>query len=293
MRPRERVKPVLVTKTRSRFSNNSRARRAARWRRRVRDFCFGIIIRLLGNDLNPEAASAVLPGGAERGTVPVWKHLLDVACLLIAAPVVVPLALLIVVLIKLVSRGPVLFRQERVGYRGRRFVCLKFRTMTDGADTAVYHGHLDRLMSSNLPMVKMDAHGDSRLIRGGWLLRAAGLDELPQLINVLRGEMSLIGPRPCVPYEYERYRPDQRERFNTLPGLTGLWQVSGKNNTTFDEMIRLDIHYARSKTLWLELRIILATVPALVIQIQETRMRRRRAQRRPFTNALPTRLPVR
>ncbi len=105
-------------------------------------------------------------------------------------------------------------------------------------------------------MVKLDAHGDSRIIPFGLLLRSSGLDELPQFINVLRGEMSVVGPRPCLGYECDHYLPWQRERFNTLPGLTGLWQVSGKNRTTFVEMMQMDIQYARNKTLWLDLTII-------------------------------------
>jgi lipopolysaccharide/colanic/teichoic acid biosynthesis glycosyltransferase len=132
-------------------------------------------------------------------------------------------------------------------------------------------------MNSNAPMMKMDSHGDPRIIPFGRLLRASGLDELPQLINVLRGEMSLVGPRPCVSYEFEKYLPWQRERFNTLPGLTGLWQVSGKNRTTFTEMIQLDIKYAQSKTLWLDLKIIFKTVPALLIQMWDVRMKRKAA----------------
>jgi lipopolysaccharide/colanic/teichoic acid biosynthesis glycosyltransferase len=95
------------------------------------------------------------------------------------------------------------------------------------------------------------------------LLRASGLDELPQLINVLRGEMSVVGPRPCIRYEYELYEPWQRARFNAVPGLTGLWQVSGKNRTTFEEMVRLDIEYAQHRTLWMDLKIILKTLPAI------------------------------
>ena len=111
------------------------------------------------------------------------------------------------------------------------------------------------------------------------LLRASGLDELPQLINVLRGEMSLVGPRPCLPYEYDQYLPWQKERFETVPGLTGLWQVSGKNKTTFVEMIQLDIKYAKNKNLWWDLKIILMTVPALAIQMLETRQARRASSR--------------
>ena len=118
--------------------------------------------------------------------------------------------------------------------------------------------------------ITANARGDSRLIPGGWLIRASGLDELPQIINVLRGEMSLIGPRPCVPYEYEKYLPWQRERFNAVPGLSGLWQVSGKNRTTFEEMIRLDILYSRTVSFWLDLKIVFLTIPALLVQISDT-----------------------
>jgi lipopolysaccharide/colanic/teichoic acid biosynthesis glycosyltransferase len=203
--------------------------------------------------------------------VPHWKRVLDVLFVLMSLPLVVPLMLVIASVIRCVSAGPVLFRQERVGYLGKRFMCFKFRTMFVGVDAAVHQGHLCNLMASNTPMTKMDSTGDPRIIPFGLLLRSSGLDELPQLINVLRGEMSLVGPRPCLSYEYEKYLPWQKERFTTVPGLTGLWQVNGKNRTTFVEMIQLDIAYARSKTLWLDLKIILQTVPALIIQMLETR----------------------
>jgi exopolysaccharide production protein ExoY len=196
-----------------------------------------------------------------------------------ALPLLLPLAMLIGLFIRTVSAGPVLFKQERIGYLGGRFLCYKFRTMFVGSDTNVHQGHLNHLMNSDAPMMKMDSHGDPRIIPFGRLLRASGLDELPQLINVFCGEMSLVGPRPCVSYEYEKYLPWQRERFNTAPGLTGLWQVSGKNRTTFTEMIQLDIKYARSKTLWLDLKIILKTVPALVIQVWDSRIKRKPSRR--------------
>jgi lipopolysaccharide/colanic/teichoic acid biosynthesis glycosyltransferase len=119
-------------------------------------------------------------------------------------------------------------------------------------------------------MHKLDGRGDSRLIPGGKLIRASGLDELPQIINVLRGEMSVVGPRPCIPYEYAQYSPAQKERFDVTPGLTGLWQVSGKNRTTFDEMVRLDIRYARTRSLRKDSAIIIKTVPALIVQFIES-----------------------
>jgi exopolysaccharide production protein ExoY len=199
------------------------------------------------------------------------KRILDMVLVLLALPFLIPLALFVALFIRSVSTGPVLFRQERVGYLGRRFMCFKFRTMYVDADTMTHQGHLRHLINSNTPMVKMDSRGDPRIITFGRFLRSSGLDELPQLINVLRGEMSLVGPRPCLPYEYEKYLPWQKERFVTLPGLTGLWQVSGKNKTTFVEMIQLDIKYAKNKTLWWDLEIILMTVPALIIQMLETR----------------------
>jgi lipopolysaccharide/colanic/teichoic acid biosynthesis glycosyltransferase len=207
--------------------------------------------------------------------VPSWKRPLDIACVLIALPVLAPLMLIVAFAVKIGSAGPILFGQERVGYRGRRFTCLKFRSMHVGADTAVHRQHWNHLMASNLPMAKMDTHGDPRLIPGGWWLRASGLDELPQVINVLRGEMSLVGPRPCLSYEYDKYLPWQKERFNTLPGLTGLWQVSGKNKTTLDDMMHLDIHYARNKDLWFDLKIILMTIPSLIVQVRDTQGRRK------------------
>jgi len=205
--------------------------------------------------------------------------MLDIVLIIMALPVLLPLVMLIGLFIRIVSAGPVLFKQERIGYLGGRFLCYKFRTMFVGSDTNVHQGHLNHLMNSDAPMMKMDSHGDPRIIPFGRLLRASGLDELPQLINVLCGEMSLVGPRPCVSYEYEKYLPWQRERFNTAPGLTGLWQVSGKNRTTFTEMIQLDIKYARSKTLWLDLKIILKTVPALVIQVWDSRIKRKPSPR--------------
>ena len=212
---------------------------------------------------------------SENNALPRWKRALDLAAILLAMPLILPLAVVIGVLIRLVSTGPILFKQERVGYRGSRFMCLKFRTMICGAETTTHQGHLQQLMAADVPMTKMDAKGDSRIIPLGKLLRASGLDELPQLVNVLKGEMSLVGPRPCLPYEAAKYLPWQLERFNAAPGLTGLWQVSGKNRTTFTRMIQLDIEYARSKTLRLDLTIILKTIPALVGQMRDVRQQKK------------------
>ena len=207
--------------------------------------------------------------------LPAWKRALDIGCVLFALPVLAPLVLIISFWIKISSPGPVLFCQERVGYRGSRFTCLKFRSMKIGADNGVHKNYLQELIHSETPMTKMDSRGDTRLIPLGAWLRSTGLDEMPQLVNVLRGEMSMVGPRPCIPYESENYLPWQRERFDTLPGLTGLWQVCGKNKTTFNEMINLDIAYARNKSLRLDIKIILKTIPALIAQVRETRASRK------------------
>ncbi|MDR3458967.1 MAG: sugar transferase [Verrucomicrobiae bacterium] len=211
------------------------------------------------------------------GTIalPRWKRLLDCTLIVLSIPFLVPLALVIVFIIKRKSAGPVLFQQKRLGYHGAPFMCLKFRTMHCGAETVSHQGHLQQLITSDAPMTKLDNSGDSRIIPLGKILRSSGLDELPQLINVLKGEMSLVGPRPCVPYEAEKYLPWQKERFDAAPGLTGLWQVSGKNRTTFTRMMQLDIEYARTKSLWLDGKIIFLTVPALLVQIWDSRQKKK------------------
>ncbi|HET7535091.1 MAG TPA: sugar transferase, partial [Candidatus Didemnitutus sp.] len=202
--------------------------------------------------------------------LPWWKRAIDLTACVMMLPVLGVFTLAMTFLTRLLSPGPVLFVQERVGYRGRRFMLYKFRTMRVGADRTAHENYCRDLMNSNAPMTKLDARGDARLIPGAWLLRASGLDELPQIINVLRGEMSLVGPRPCLPAEFEVYQPAQRRRCDTLPGLTGLWQVSGKNRTTFDEMIALDIRYGRELSFWNEIAIIFLTVPSLVRQVSDT-----------------------
>ncbi len=211
--------------------------------------------------------------GTQFIPVPPWKRAIDILFCLPALPVLALMTLFMSLMIVLRSPGPVFFRQERVGHGRRRFLCFKFRTMHVRAETDVHREHFAKLIDTNAPMVKIDTR-DSRLIPGGRILRATGLDELPQIINVLRGDMSIVGPRPCIPYEYEKYQPWQRERFDTLPGITGLWQVSGKNRTTFEEMMHLDIRYARTKTFWMDLRIIVLTPVAIATQIYDTLIRR-------------------
>jgi exopolysaccharide production protein ExoY len=214
---------------------------------------------------------------AERTRVPSWKRVLDIVFILAGAILWAPVCLIIGILIKIVSPGPILFQQERVGHTGKMLRCLKFRTMSVNADTGVHQKHLTQLMTSNQPMKKLDGAGDTRLIPGGLWLRSLGLDELPQLMNVLRGEMSMVGPRPCVPYEYAMFQPRHRQRCDTLPGLTGLWQVNGKNRTTFEKMMELDLAYVERKSLLLDLKIMAFTVPAIFLQVWDIKTGRKAA----------------
>lgn len=225
---------------------------------------------------------------AGANVVPPWMRGIDITCCLLALPALILSTIVMTAVIRLVSPGPLFYRQERVGFRGRRFKIVKFRTMKVAADPTVHEKHFTQLMDSNTPMVKLDAQRDARLIPGAWMLRASGMDELPQIINVLRGEMSLVGPRPCVPGEFEKYLPSHRERVNAVPGLTGLWQVSGKNRTTFEEMMRLDIHYVRNISPQLYFKIILLTPWALAVQVCDTRrIRKSSAQGAPTGPSIP------
>jgi len=229
-----------------------------------------------------ESEQQLVPG------LPLWKRALDFVIILVLAPALVALGGMVALLVMCGSSGPILFRQRRVGHKGREFTCYKFRTMHVGAETDSHRGHTAQLIKSETPMTKLDTRRDPRLIPLGAALRATGLDELPQLINVLRGEMSIVGPRPCIPYEYELYEPWQRRRFDAVPGLTGLWQVSGKNRTTFNEMIRLDIEYSERSSFWFDVSIILKTLPALLRQCSEMRaLKRKEASSSPAGIAKP------
>jgi lipopolysaccharide/colanic/teichoic acid biosynthesis glycosyltransferase len=209
-----------------------------------------------------------------RRALPAWKRLLDLSVILLTAPGWLPVMLGIAAWIKIVSPGPVFFTQERVGYRAGRFTIFKFRSMKVNAETRCHENHVADLMKSDCPLAKLDNAGDPRIIPGGRLLRATGLDELPQIINVLRGEMSLVGPRPCTKTEYVHYEESQQKRFDALPGLTGYWQVNGKNKTTFSEMVQMDIHYSRSKSLLLDITIMARTPKVLVGQLIESRRKK-------------------
>ena len=218
---------------------------------------------------------------ASTHRVPGWKSTLDVICILLALPLWLPLMLLLMLVTRLASPGPVFYRQWRVGLGGRQFMIWKFRTMKVSAETGTHERYFEELMRTNCVMTKLDANGDPRLVPFGRFLRASGLDELPQIFNVLAGEMTLVGPRPCIPNEFANYEPWQRERVNALPGLTGLWQVSGKNKTTFNDMILMDLAYLNNMSLLLDLKIMFktaATIAQEVIESQQVSMRHRENQ---------------
>ena len=203
--------------------------------------------------------------------LPIWKRIVDVLGSLFGLIVLSPILLLVAMVIKVRYGGPVIFKQKRVGYLGRIFTMWKFRTMTRGVESSLHKQYMSRLIygandkSSAKAMTKLD--GDLPVTRFGRILRAISFDELPQLINVLCGDMTLIGPRPPTVYEVEHYLLWYCERFGAVPGMTGLWQVSGKNKLTFLEMIRLDIKYVRRLSLSSDIAILLKTPLVIVYDI--------------------------
>jgi lipopolysaccharide/colanic/teichoic acid biosynthesis glycosyltransferase len=218
-------------------------------------------------------------GAPERQLVPaatsrqaeLAMRLLDLFGAALMMLLLIPLLLLVALLIKLDSRGPVIFWQRRLGRDLREFRVAKFRTMRHGAAADVHRAHVERMIREEAgegedgpprPMQKL--HRDERVTAVGGFLRRTSLDELPQLWNVLRGEMSLVGPRPPIGYEVENYPARAFRRFAVRPGITGLWQVSGRCLTTFDEMVELDIDYIERRSLWLNLKILLLTVPTVI-----------------------------
>jgi lipopolysaccharide/colanic/teichoic acid biosynthesis glycosyltransferase len=199
-----------------------------------------------------------------------WKFALDITCILLALPIWGPLMLLLMLTTRIASRDPIFYRQERIGLGGKHFFIWKFRTMKMRAETQTHEQYFHDLMKVDRPMTKLDAYGDPRLTPFGRFLRASGLDELPQIFNVLCGEMSLVGPRPCLPNEFAHYEPWQRQRVNGLPGLTGYWQVNGKNKTTFSEMIAMDLFYLENRSISLDLKIMLKTGAVIAGQLLES-----------------------
>jgi lipopolysaccharide/colanic/teichoic acid biosynthesis glycosyltransferase len=194
--------------------------------------------------------------------LPKWKRLLDITGSFLGLIILLPLFIVIALYIKIVSPGPVFFKQKRIGQGRKEFTFIKFRTMKHNNNETIHSHHSKDFINYDRPMEKLDSK-DNRIIIGGRILRKSCIDELPQLINVLKGDMSLVGPRPCIPYEADEYERWHCRRFSIVPGLTGLWQVSGKNKLTFRQMIKLDITYEKKLSLWMDLYIILKTFPTV------------------------------
>jgi lipopolysaccharide/colanic/teichoic acid biosynthesis glycosyltransferase len=226
---------------------------------------------------------AVESAVAPRLAVPIGraraKDVRDVAVAAVLLALFAPLMLLVALAIKLDSRGPVFFVQERVGVRRRRvgrwivheptrFRVYKFRSMVRDADSSLHEAHIEEYLSGNgangSGKSRFKLTDDPRITRVGRLIRRTSIDELPQLLNVLKREMSIVGPRPVPPYEGERYVQQYPERFSMLPGLTGLWQVNGRCDLSADEMARLDLEYVRRHSLLLDVRIMARTIPAVL-----------------------------
>ncbi len=205
--------------------------------------------------------------------IPVWKRAADILGALVILVLASPLMALAALHIKLVSRGPIFFKQDRVGLGGREFKMWKFRTMRENFDTSVHRDYMATLIrdgkAGSKPMSKQDGVNPAIIPFGG-ILRSSCIDELPQLFNVLRGEMSIVGPRPVIPYEVEHFTPWHFGRFDVLPGLTGLWQVRGKNRLSFNEMVRLDVRYSRELSPGLDIEIMFRT-PMVILEQLATR----------------------
>jgi len=199
------------------------------------------------------------------------KRISDLVIAIAATAVTSPIWIIAAIAVKLDSPGKVLFRQERVGMDGRVFLCYKFRTMKADADESVHRaayqqniaGESDANSGDDLRPVFGKVKNDPRITRAGAFLRRTSIDELPQLLNVLRGEMSIVGPRPPIPYEVAAYEVWQRKRLDMKPGMTGLWQVSGRSRLTFEEMVRVDLYYIENWSLLLDAKILALTIPAV------------------------------
>ncbi|MBA4122743.1 MAG: sugar transferase [Acidobacteria bacterium] len=205
---------------------------------------------------------------AERFTKRAFDILISAILLVLLSPVWIVIS----ILIKLDSRGSVLFKQERVGMDGRKFLCYKFRTMKTDADEELhreaYRKNIEGSREANAGDEEKPVFGkvknDPRVTHFGRFLRRTSLDELPQFLNVLIGDMSIVGARPPIPYEVKDYDLKHRKRLDMKPGITGLWQVSGRNRLTFEEMVQIDLYYIENWSLWLDLKIILLTLPAIL-----------------------------
>jgi exopolysaccharide biosynthesis polyprenyl glycosylphosphotransferase len=203
----------------------------------------------------------------------VIKRFMDIVGSALALLLFAPVLLAVALAVKLTSEGPVFFRQKRVGQYGKQFVFLKFRSMYVGNDPSVHEAYVKQLIAGKADCQPGNGNGndcfkmrgDKRITRIGSFLRKTSLDELPQFVNVLRGEMSLVGPRPPIAYEVESYDIWHRRRvLEAKPGITGLWQVNGRSRVKFDDMVRLDLRYAKTWSPWMDVKILLRTPAAVV-----------------------------
>ena len=203
----------------------------------------------------------------ELSTYTWWKNIFDRFLALLAIVILSPLLALIAILVRVDSPGSPIFRQERVGKDGHRFTIYKFRTMYEDNDDSKYKAFLQKYVFEDISS-RLDENGqdiyalvhDPRVTRFGSLLRKASLDELLQLVNVLKGEMAFVGPRPDIPFTVAMYQPHHRDRLRVRPGITGLWQVSGRRSLSFEETVRLDLDYINRQSLLLDAKILLLTV---------------------------------
>jgi lipopolysaccharide/colanic/teichoic acid biosynthesis glycosyltransferase len=198
------------------------------------------------------------------------KRIMDLTLCVLALPLALPLGLLCALAIWVESRWPILFIQERVGRGGRRFRMFKFRTMRANLDDSQHRAFMTAFVMGQLSAGKnghkvFKPFAESEVTRAGRILRKTSLDELPQLINVLRGEMSIVGPRPNVPWEVAAYRLWQHERLEVLPGITGLAQVRGRSGLTFNTIMRHDLEYVENASVWLDVKILYWTVRSIVL----------------------------
>lgn len=227
----------------------------------------------LGRPSNPVLYPDLLSSEKGRRSMLVIKRMIDIVGSAALLLMFGPLLLVIALAIKASSKGPVFFRQRRVGQYGQSFTFLKFRTMYVGNDHTVHKEYVRNLINSSAPRELPVGNGgvvykltnDKRVTRIGKVLRRTSLDELPQFLNVLKGEMSLVGPRPPIPYEVAAYQTWHRRRvLEVKPGITGLWQVTGRSSVRFDEMVRLDLRYAMSWSPWLDFKILMRTPLAVI-----------------------------
>ena len=230
--------------------------------------------------MSQSASSSTQAIVAKPLTVPFWyepvKRILDIIVALVGLVLFFPLWLLIAIAIKVTSPGPILYVADTVGKDGRIFPFYKFRTMRNDSDEAPHKQYLARFVEKNEPYTIIRREdgseervykivNDSRVTRIGRILRATGLDEAPQLLNVLKGEMSMVGPRPPRVAEYEHYEDWHKQRLTVMPGITGLYQVTARSVVPFDEVVRIDLEYIRKRSLRLDLRIMLLTPINVII----------------------------